>query len=80
MAPKVQKKKPSKGAKASSAPPPKHSSGKDNGEIKSSLLPSVVVAVVAILTGVLTPPALHAFRHQDVVITRYVRFLSSSLP
>mmetsp|Transcript_379 Transcript_379/g.726 ORF Transcript_379/g.726 Transcript_379/m.726 type:complete len:512 (+) Transcript_379:136-1671(+) len=71
MAPKVQKKKPTKATRASSSPPPTRPS-KRNGQTKSSphpktsLLPSIFVAVIAFLGGVLTPPSLHAFRHQDV--------------
>lgn len=46
-----------------------------NGEIKaslpspqqpSSLLPGIIVAVVAFLGGVITPPSLHALRHQNL--------------
>lgn len=45
-----------------------------NGEIKtplsspqpSSLLPGIIVAVIAFLGGLVTPPSLHALRHQNL--------------
>lgn len=73
MAPKAQKKKPTKAtkAKASSSPPPppSRSSNGKNASPKTSLisLSSVFVAIIAFLGGVLTPPSLHTLRNQDLL-------------
>ena len=70
-------KKMAESAKTSPSPKvPSKSKDEKKSSPKASLLPSILMAVVAFLGGVLTPPALHhMLHHQDDVNSRFVTCL-----